>query len=367
MRIVKTEIEADAVEYKDGVFFIPPYINALFRFDLETKQTELVKILGIPNKENMYRNAYKFKNNAWFIPWESKYILYINLDTLHVRFYEIPYKNINSKGLRTYPHAYYFSSVKIGEKFIFLTPTGTDTAVLINMENSEFKIFEEIIDFEREILWGSAVIGDNVFMSPCSGNRMISLNFKTGEVKSYPWRFDAKQYSGMYAEEDKLFFCPNRANNLLIFDLKREAYEKVYLGELFNENYSYLELIVVDGCLWLLPWFSRYILMYDFNKKEWKYRKKDDEICYINDTEYRMIDYEKAPLFVTCRTGYISKYQKDLKEFINMPVYIDIEPIRNYVSKNLKEINDKFTNEQYMGFEQYIGLDNYLTICSRYY
>ena len=364
---LKPEIEADAVEYKGNIYFIPSYMNALFSLNLHTRETRLIKILGVSYKANNYRNAFRYKEHAWFIPWETDKILYVNLKTLLIKYFDIPYQRINRYGLNTYPYTYYFSSLKIDEKYVFLTPTGTDTAVLIDMENQAIKTFDGIIDVKTEILWGSAVFGNCVYMSPCKGNRMISLNFKTGEIKEYPWQYQPMQYSGMCINGNKLYFAPNKADNLLSFDLDSERYEEIPLGDFYKKSASYLELFSFKDSIWLLPWWSRYILIYSLNDKSWSCIRKDDEICTSYDTELRIIDYEIDPIFVTCRTGYVSIYHKDTGLFENLPVRIDVEDIRKYVADNIDLINTYFSPHMYMDFEQYIGLGNYITICNKFY
>lgn len=366
MKLLKAEVDASAVEYKGGIYFIPAYMNALFRLDLQTRRTELLRILGISNKDNTYRNAYRYKEHAYFIPWEIETILYVNLITYEIKKIKIPYKKMNRKGLKIYPHSYYFSTVKIRDNLIFLTPTGIDTAVLIDMKTKEITLFENIVDVENEVMWGSATIGNSIFISPCVGKRMIELNYISGEYTEHPWIFSPKQYSGMCAKNRKLYFAPNKANNLLSFDIETNTYEKIMIkADLYDEKMSYLELLPMGNLLWILPWWSKYILIYNIVERKWSRIKKDDEICIDYDTEFRIIDYEEKPIFATCRTGYFSIYEKN--KFRHIPVYIDCGKVRKYIRDNLHFVNEKFAPKEYKNFEQYIGLENYLTICSKFY
>lgn len=361
------EIEAAAVEYRGYIYFCQPQTNAFFRINVESEKTEFLCFLHTEKKDEGYRSAFRYKNYAWYIPWQAEAILCVDLETFHMEYYDIPYAKKNDKGLTTYPFAYFHSSGRINEEEIFLVPTGTDTAVIINMKERDIKAHKGIIDVENEVMWYGTCVGDNIWMAPYEGKRLIIMDYKTGEVKSLPWKYESMQYSGMLYWNNKIWFAPNKADNMLVYDLETKEYEKISMGECYNPDYTYLEIKYYDGKIWILSWWSNNILLYDPEKKEWSSIAKDSEICFFYATEFRNIEYEGEFAFVTCRTGYISIYDKVNKRFKNIFVEIDKDDICKKIGANeeeLKVIEKTFRGEAYYDADRYLGLDNFIKVCT---
>lgn len=368
MKKMVLEIEAAAVEYKGYIYFYQPLINALFRLSLKNANTEFLCFFNNEKVDKPYRNAYRYENYAWFIPWEAEKILCVNLDDLHSEYYSVPFSKKNIRGLSLYPHAYFPTSGRINEEEIFLVPCGTDTPIIINMKTKKITAYKGVIDVDHEIMWYGICVEDEIWMAPYEGKRLVILNYKTGDVKSFPWMFESMQYSGMLYYDNKIWFAPNNADNMLAFDLKTKEYKKIYMGAYYHENNTYSELRFFDNKIWVVPWRSNKILLYDSKAKEWSSIEKDPEICWPYATELRSIEFEDKLAFVTCRTGFVSIYDPQFCKFINIPVEINQDDIYQKISGNNKEmewIKNTYKPEDYSYADSYIGLDVFLRICSQ--
>ncbi len=358
-------VDGSSIKYKEYVYIIESKLNALFRTNIKTGETEYLISLKCKKKEELYRDAYLYKNYAWFIPWMAEQILCINLDTLDCKYYDIPYGKLNEKDIAYSVFTYFFSSVMLNEKMIFCIPTGTDTAILIDMEQQKIIKYEGIVDVDRENFAYGACDKEWIYMSPYSGDRMVAINYITGKTKEYPWIYSCKEYSGMTCSNGKLWFAPNKADNMLVFDLQEAKFEKIPLGEVYNSEFNYLDIFVHNEILWILPWWSKGILLYDIKTKKWKFREKDAEICWYYDTELRKVHTDDKIMFVSCRTGYISIYDEENDKFDNIPVKVDFDGMRDKI--DISAVAESHSYSDYRYAEKYLGLEKYVQIINQYY
>lgn len=366
MEKVVLEIEAAAVEYRGYIYFCQPLTNGLFRLCLEDSRTEFLTFLDIEKANEPFRNAYRYENYAWFIPWEAEEILCVNLDDLHVEYYSIPFSKKNIRGLNAYPHAYFYTSGRINTEEVFLVPCGTDTPIIINMKTKEIISYKGIVDTESEVMWYGTCVEDEIWMAPYEGRRLIILNYKTGDVRSVLWEFERMQYGGMLYYDNKIWFAPNKADNMLVFDIKTKEYKKIDMGDCYHEEYTYSELRFFNNKIWIIPLKSNLILLYDPILKEWSSMEKDSEICWPYTTGLRSIEFENKLAFVTCRTGFVSIYDPKFCKFKNIPVKICKDDIHQRILSNAKEIeriNRTYKAEDYCNADWYIGLDVFINIC----
>ena len=315
------DIDGAAVEYNNKVYFAESASNALYSMDLSTGELIIESLLKSEKKERTYRLAFRYGSQAWFLPWELDVFMHVDLDNLDIEYIKIPYQKRENKVLSnyspTYPTCCYFSAVKIDEERIFCVPVDVDVFVIINMKTGEIIEFENLINFESEIMWAASCIGNDIYISPYKGDRMVKLNWLTGNVDYINWPYGEGVFCSSMAVDDSIYFAPNTANCLLRYDTQKNIFEEILLGDMYDFGNSYHELCLNEGVLWLIPWRSDYILQYDIQAKSWGKRKKDDEICWPYKTELRCVDSEDKIIFTTCRTGYISVYQKESQKFIN--------------------------------------------------
>lgn len=368
MKDITLEVEA-AIEYKGLIYFCEPQTNALYRVNVRTAKTEFLCFLHSEKRTQPYKSAYRYENYAWFIPWEAEEILCVNLDNLEMERYEIPYIKKNLRCKKKFPRfCYYYTSGRICEEKIFLVPSGTDTPVVINMKTKEIIAFKGVVDVEKEIMGYGVCVKDKIWMVPYEGDRILILDYQSGEVESIPWEFECMQYGGMLYHEDKIWFAPHKADNMLVFDLKTKKYDKILMDVYYNVNYSYFELCFYENNIWIVPFESKLILLYNSTSKEWRAFEKDSEICWGYNTGLRVIECRDKLVFATCRTGYVSIYDDESEQFNHIPVRISKEDILKKIENSREEIDviaKTFRLEDYYGADMFLGLNIFLEICLR--
>lgn len=363
MKLFHAEIEADIVEYKGYFYFSLSQFNAIFRMNIENERTECISFLKGKKVEQAYRDAFRYHEFAWFIPWQAREILCLNMENLSTEYYSIPGLQENETKININPTPYFTTSLRIDNEKIILVPTMANNVILIDMRTKEINVYPDIPILRTQKMVGGTLASEYLYMSPYDGSNMIALNYLTLEVKYYPWKEKCAACNNMTYYDNRLWWSPGTADYLLTFDLLEEKYKKIPMGDIFNSQYSYFDIFTYKKEIVLLPWRSNVFLIYNPQTNEWRIREKDKEVCWNYATEIRKIHSDNGIIMASSRTGYIMVYNENMNEFHNIPVMIDVEDVRKRAVKDLDIICETFNNVDYLNADMYIGLDNYLKLC----
>ncbi len=360
--IINLNVNA-VVEYKGSFYFsgVGVDFNGLYRMNCLTGKTEY---LAPFEKEEechaLHKSVYRYENEIWFIPWMGKYIVCVNLETLAMQYYPIPYTNVNKKG-QIYQMAY-SSSGRFDEYKLYLVPMKYDTVVVIDMKEKTVSPFYNVVDVEHEAMIYGTVDGRELWMIPYVGNRIIRLNLDDGNVKYCDWKYRTDDYYGMLYHEGKIWFAPHKADSVLYLEPKTMEYHTIPLGDLYNEKYLYWEVEYFDEKIWMLPKASSLILYWDCKEKKLHSVCKDKMMCTTHLTGLVRADSEDKFILESGETGCVSIYDGKNHDFKSISSYMSEDECIEILVNKYGSQNGVKKNFKGVHYEQNIGINNFLNI-----
>lgn len=230
------------VVYKEKFYFTDLNKNGLFYMELSTGKVSLISLFARNKYCYMaYRDAYLYNNEAWFTPWKGNKILKINLDTLEMEYYDIPYKEKVDESKNVF-HRVYASTGVIEGRYIYMIPAGYDTAVIIDMKEQKIYPYYEVIDVQKEYCMYGNIMKDKLLMYMADEQTIKCLNLYTGEVEKISgfdevleWKKESQGYKeqmDIYTEailfDDIKWFVSWKAESIIYTELKtNESNQKV--------------------------------------------------------------------------------------------------------------------------------------------
>jgi hypothetical protein len=246
--------------YHDGyLYFCPKEHNTFCRADLENGNVEVLAFFK-ETSTDLYRKAYVYEDKIWFIPWKSKYIVKVNLDTLIFTYYEIPFRVKSDIGENIEKCAY-LSSGTFKDRYIFLVPTMYDTPLIIDMKTDIIIPFFDALSVDNQAYGYGCVTDDYFWLSPHTGKILVKLDISDGKVEKLGWRYNTLAYRGMSYYDGKIWFSPGTdSSDILFFDPIVNEFGKLSVHDSKEELSSYNESFVCDGELVILPYIGNRIL-----------------------------------------------------------------------------------------------------------
>lgn len=245
----------------EEMYFCPIQFNALCRTDLNTGKTEFLGHFEEKLEEKLYRKAFIYKDDIWFIPWKADKIACVDLSSLTIDYYQPRYITESKIGCEVEKCAYLSSGV-YENRYLYLVPTKYDTPIVIDMENRAFQSYEGVLDVEGQA-YGYGVVSENVFwISPHTGDKLVQLNIQDGEINTIDWDYDSLQYRGMCDWDNKIWFAPGKdENRILFFDKNDKSWGMIKIEDECSKGSSYNECLEIENGIAFLPYESKSILV----------------------------------------------------------------------------------------------------------
>ena len=253
------------VEYHGKLYASAKEINGLFCLDLKTQELVFIKRFSMEKEvRGVYRNAFLYKNEAWFIPGRGQNIAIVNLDTLKIEYCEFPFRKKNRKvvsQMRGIDSSIYVSGGIIAHQFLYLIPLNVDALIIVDMKKKEFYPYYDAVEPDGHLLSGTYAKG-NIYILPRKGNNLIEINLKTKKKRIYilPKLNMLDQYAGIAYYNNRLWIVHQEGAFILRIDLNARNPQIIEFQDIYRKGYAYHNVFVVGNKLFLLPYLSDRIL-----------------------------------------------------------------------------------------------------------
>ena len=322
------------IECNNKVFFSAIQFNGLFQTDLLTGRTNFLKRF---HKEDscfaIHRMAFLYKNEAWFIPQNGKYISIVNLNTLDIQYLDIPFHKENENAIKN-TNAMFYSGSMVAGRFLYLIPTNIDTILFVDMEKKRLFPYFDIINVSKEYFLFGKLVKRNLWMIPCMGERIIKLNLDSGETEDFAWKKEIGNFLGasVYWNE-KLWMVPFCAEYILTIDLNNLKMEKIPLGKYFAEGNTYEDIIQLKNEIWFLPFRSTKMIRFSLDLYNFDEKYFDRNVLVDGKNGYRKIYSDNINIFMTNFANYLFIFDSRM----NVLQKIKVEMSWRELAKDLEE------------------------------
>ena len=344
------------VLYQKKVYFSEFGINGLFCLDIETENVHFLKRFEKELQNfKLYRDAYIYGNVAWFLPWKGKYIVKVNLDSLEMKYYEVPFHTVNTLSKNKFD-ALYFTTMLVQDRFICMIPTIYDAVIVIDMKEEKIYPFFDVIDTKKEI-YPYGFFADNVlWLCSYNGAEMIKLNLATGEKERVSWNSSEFYYSGVEYVNGTLYFLTNKMGVLINMDIEMQRKREIQLPDPMHGDVRYSS-VLFDNNLWFLPLKNKKLYSMDCDTYEFKEWGKEQGISLDLRYGMRRISCQEN-LMLTTR-GHLLLWDSEQKKFHDY--YLNIEREELFNAKGMDKTKlELFCNSNHTVMEEYISIADYL-------
>lgn len=335
------------VEYRGKLYVSTKEINGLFCLDLSTREITFLKEFSGENEaRGIYRNAFLYKNEAWFIPGRGQRIAIVNLDTLDIEYYEFPFQRkdqktiLQKRGLRS---SVFSSGGIIADKFLYLIPQNVDTVVIVDMERKKFYPYYGAIEVGGYPVKGTYANG-NLYLLPEIGDNLIAINLVTKEKRNYFIKelSEIGKCAGIVYYDNSLWAASQNGRYILHFGLNIENIEIICLRETRCGNYQ--DVVAIGSELYFLPHLSDRILNFNMKSRQLSDNVLGKELTLNGKAKLQMLFLSKEiTVFYFLKKNlllYYNRYEK-----ICWPLETSIE--RKTLYNILYERNNNFDLEKY--------------------
>lgn len=292
------------VEYKNQIYFSEyNNLNGLFLFNMESQEVRFLKLFEKEEvKPRLHRSAFLYNNEAWFIPQEASYIANINLDTLDITYYKMPFNKKSEKEVGHY--CPYINGHVVQNKYLYLIPHDIDTVLIIDMELHKFYPYYGVINVEEETMIDGVIIKDDLFLLPAVGKFYIKLNLRTNKWQRIKWEYGEWAFSSVQLVDEKIWILPISQKYILTVELKTGVKHKL---PLLNPKDQYWNMMLVDNELIFFPYQASNFLIVDKNTLEMRIDKMEghEEIFFVNPNIVSRIKSKEKKLITMGLAEYI--------------------------------------------------------------
>lgn len=219
----------------NGIYYLSAiHMNALFMYDEKKDKLTFLTSFEKENKsEYLFLKAFLYKNEAWFIPYQAEYIAIVNLDTFVINYIPLRYrKECDNKG--KYINILYFN-----EKYLCLIPWTIDTVVIIDLQNKTTMAYYDIGNQRKS--YQSAIFFDNkIYFFPWNAKDILVLDLITNEQMKLHLTEREENFGEVIYDKktEHLFHAPAKQNYILIDSLKDKTCKKIGLDFENDGNYK---------------------------------------------------------------------------------------------------------------------------------
>lgn len=346
------------VEYQGKIYASAKDLNGLFQVDLRTEDVKYIKRFS---KEcdggSIHQMAFLHNNEAWFIPRMGKYIAIVNLDTMDIEYLTPLYRKIINK----VDNAMYYSGMIIENNFLCLIPMKVDTLLLIDMDTKRIYPYEGILE-EGECYPYGAYAKGYIFLYPYVGKEFIEFNLRTKEQKRYSWDYPFEAYEEVLYCKNKIWFTPLLSDRILTMDINTKTFIEISLGNLYDKDCKYHQIVVNGNALFFIPFESDKVLRLDL------LNEKISKICLPIKDKCLLVKFSSLKLMVLAshRDNFLYIYDDKLKKIKMLEIKMSRGELINKIELNQNGLkSDVFTKEGFFirsGIyrEKYLGLKKYM-------
>lgn len=254
------------VEYKNKVIFSPMYTNGIFELNLSSGEVRLIKMLEKEGASGaLFRKAVIYKNEAWFIPQKSNYIVCMDVESYKISYIPLQYRTKYNTS-SDYPYYYAFiDCIIIREMYLVCVPSGIDSVIIINLETHEQRVVYGISNPEIDKVHSAVMIDDELYLISQNGTSDCVIALDGNYARKINLSFDHQKYSSLICNKNNIFLIPNnqscdKQNHLCVYNY--ETKRKSYFN-LPSSGESYYGGIAEEQFVLLFPYNGTKILKFD--------------------------------------------------------------------------------------------------------
>lgn len=270
---------ATVAKYKDKYFFTALKLNALFVYDLESKDISYVDSFQTEQEVYcMYIQSFLYKQEIWFLPAEAEKIAIFN--TLNM---QIEYMPIDCKSRHCVSKNKYNSFIRFDESYVCFIPRGLQEALVINLETRKVEKYYKIARENEE--FQNAVFVDHIlYFYPWHGYYKVSLDLISEKLNYEKWENYETYGDAIYDEKTgNIYHAPARGNHVLIDDVNGNIVEKRNMNSPLNAAgyHTFYSSSYEDEILF---WGVKGVITINSQKQEIVYsqiREEDDGVILV--------------------------------------------------------------------------------------
>lgn len=349
------------VKYKERLILSSNEINGMWVYDLiEEKLVYHSKFEKEDNCYAIHRKAFLYKDEAWFIPQNGKYIAVVNLLTYEITYMDLPYESIHEKGMDISGCLTYDGGI-IEDRYLYIIPAGIDALSIVDLEKRTIKTYYGI-NKEQDFLAHGFIWGDSIYLYPWTSLRFKILNIKTGEiiVEDYSYGESDTIYGEAVVDEKTatVYIGPGKNNNKITYiDLKNKKKEEIVLNNCIDGECINTELAIDRGeeVLFVGLQWDRVLVL----NKDTKRVKTIELSSDRNVLTGVHIGSLKNDVFVSRDGGCLYQYD-GTQQFIEKKLKIYLSDLKHIVKCSTYEDVWKLISTDGKIIEEIMPLDTYL-------
>lgn len=319
------------IEYNNQIIFSEfNSINGLFSLNIKSQEVSFLKLFEKEQlSPRLHRAAFLYKNEAWFIPQNARYIANVNLKTFDIIYYDTPYHNRN---INANDFCAYIKGHIVQERYLYLIPYDIDTVLIIDMESHKLYPFYDVINLETELMADGVIIEDKLLLFPWEGKFYTMIDLRTDERNKKEWMFREGSFCSACHVGKKIWFSPIKEKYILYVDIETGKSNKLLLPD--SEN-QYCDMMKVDDKLIFFPYQTTNFLIVNQRTFEMQIEliKGKEEIFLKSPNVISQINANKN-IITMGLVGYVILWEK---ERTVIPIEIDrskfFKQVYGYLSK----------------------------------
>lgn len=258
------------VEYKDKIIFSSTYINGLFELDLNTRKVKFIKTIeGEACEAHLFRKAFLFGEEAWFIPQRANHVICVDLNTYDIEYFELQY---NRKFEESKEYLYYYAYIDgliVNERYLYCIPNGLDSLLVVDMLEHHVSSINVFNDPEKDLMYGAYFYQESVHLLSQKGLLDKIIRVEKNDIEEKKWKFDSTGFLSLVQSGTDLYLIPAY--------LKAEKTRKLAKVDLVSGEGVYIEMpniseecyggVILNDCLLLLPDYGMNFIKVNFEKR----------------------------------------------------------------------------------------------------
>lgn len=353
------------VVYREKIYASTREVNGLFQLDLITHEISCIKIFSKEKTDrSIYRMAFLYKNEAWFIPGRGRNIAVVNLDTLDIDYYKVPFKEINEEALSQSKGVYssvYSSGGMIAHKFLYLIPANIDALLIVDLETRQFYPYYGVAGPQNFLKTG-VYIKENIYILPEKGNNLIKIKLRTKEQSYYPYLKSCRSCMGIVYYDNKLWTVSSQKKCITTLDLDTQEEQSFLLGEDIEQSLRYNEMFMDGNEIFLLPRTGNKILKINLDTEKTDQINLSPETVKNGSIGLRKVFSSKKIILDCLSNSSILIYDKDNRTLQEIGLSIEKSILLEKMAEEKVSLDIKrykcggYYMEGIFGFEDFEGM-----------
>lgn len=347
------------VKYKERLILSSNEMNGMWVYDLVKGQ--LVNYKKFEKEDNCYaihRKAFLYKDEAWFIPQNGKYIAIVDLLSYEIEYMDLPYKALNEKGMSASGCVTYDGGL-IDSRYLYIVPAGIDALNIVDLEKRTIKTYYGVNN-GQDFLAHGFVWKNSIYLYSWKSLCFKVLNMETGEVTVEDYSHDEADtiYGEAVIDERTavVYIGPGKDNNKITYiNLKNKTKGEIVLTEFINTELAinHGEDIIFAGFQWdgviILNKNTKKVMILELSSAH-------------NLLVAAHIDSLKDDIFIS-RDGCCIYQYDDTKQLIKKELKISLSDLERIIKCEADENIWNLISRDGKIIEGIISLDTYLEKC----